>query len=77
MDLTDDMGDELDYGEEEEEEEEPMPAPARKGKKKKRAARSSELRVKWASKEDECLAEAWKIVCLEPITGMNQNTDMY
>jgi len=84
MDLNSNMNDELDYGEEEpeeeeddEEEEEPIPAPARKGKKKKRAARTGEPRVKWASKEEECLAEVWKIVCLDPITDMNQNIDTY
>ena len=79
MDLNDDMDDELDYGEEEpEEEEEPAPAPAKKGKKKRRrAARTGEPHVKWASKEDECLAEAWKVVCLDPITGTNQSVDTY
>ena len=58
MDLNTDMDGELDYGEEEPEEEESAPAPVRKGKKKKRAARTGELWVKWATKEDECLAEA-------------------
>ena len=78
MDLIGDMDDELDYGEEaEEEEEEPVPTPARKGKKKKRAARTGLPHVKWASKEDECLAEAWKIVFLDPITGTNQNAETY
>ncbi|XP_020193119.1 uncharacterized protein [Aegilops tauschii subsp. strangulata] len=63
---------------EEEEEEESVPAPARKGKKKKKgAARTGEPRIKWASKEDECLAEAWKVVCLDPIIGTNQSIDTY
>ncbi|XBH70195.1 hypothetical protein VPH35_097910 [Triticum aestivum] len=75
IDLNGDMDDELDYGEEEpeeedEDEEETAPAPARKGKKKKkRAARTGEPRIKWASKEDECLDEAWKVICLDPTTG--------
>lgn len=82
MDINDDMDDKLDYGEEEPEEEEeveeePAPAPARRGKKKKHAARTGEPCVKWTNKEDECLAEAWKIACLDPITGTNQSTDTY
>ena len=52
-------------------------APFHPTQEKKRAARTDEPRVKWASKEDECLAEAWKIVCLGPITGTNQNVDTY
>nr|XP_020151697.1 nascent polypeptide-associated complex subunit alpha, muscle-specific form-like [Aegilops tauschii subsp. strangulata] len=46
-------------------------------KKKKRAARSGEPRIKWASKEEECLAEAWKVVCLDPTTGTNQSIETY
>ncbi|XP_020147238.1 uncharacterized protein [Aegilops tauschii subsp. strangulata] len=76
-----DVDDELDYGEEEpeeEEEEEEEPAPTRKSKKKKKkAAKSGEPRIKWASKEEECLAEAWKVVCLDPVTGTNQSIKTY
>ena len=44
---------------EEEEEEEPAPIPTKgRHKKKKRATRSGEPRIKWTSKEEECLAEA-------------------
>ena len=25
----------------------------------------------------ECLAEAWKVVCLDPVTGTNQNIETY
>nr|XP_020184953.1 uncharacterized protein LOC109770635 [Aegilops tauschii subsp. strangulata] len=46
-------------------------------KKKKRAARSGEPRIKWASKEEECLAEAWKVACLDSTTGTNQSIETY
>ena len=54
-----------------------MTVPARRRKKKKRAARSGEPRIKWASKEEECLAEACKVVCLDPTTGTNQSIETY
>nr|XP_020151135.1 uncharacterized protein LOC109736322 [Aegilops tauschii subsp. strangulata] len=38
---------------------------------------SGEPRIKWASKEEECLAEAWKVVCLDPTTGTNQSIETY
>ncbi|XBI10874.1 hypothetical protein VPH35_138039 [Triticum aestivum] len=68
---------EEDEEEEEEKEEEPATVPARRRKKKKQAARSGEPHIKWASKEEECLAEAWKVVFLDPTTGTNQSIDTY
>ncbi|KAE8818855.1 putative methionyl-tRNA synthetase [Hordeum vulgare] len=57
---------------------EPEPV-LKKGRKRKRVvnAKPAEHRVKWTSNEDECLAEAWKTVNIDPITGTNKNIDMY
>ena len=83
VDLSSDMEAEFGYvygddaQEPEEEEEEPAPDPMKGRQKKKQAARPGEPRIKWTSKEEECLAEAWKVVCLDPTTDANQSLETY
>ncbi|KAE8785736.1 putative methionyl-tRNA synthetase [Hordeum vulgare] len=50
------------------------------GRKKKKwmvNGKSADPRIKWMAKEDECLAKAWKTVCMDSITGVNQNAKTY
>jgi hypothetical protein len=61
-----------------EEDDAPEPTSTAKGRKKrKKTSPPTEPRVKWTGKEEECLAEAWKTVSMNSITGANQNFDTY
>jgi hypothetical protein len=61
-----------------EEDDAPEPTPMSKGRKKrKKNSPPTEPRIKWTGKEEECLAEAWKTVSMNGITGANQNFDTY
>jgi hypothetical protein len=56
----------------------PEPTSTVKGRKKrKKTSPPTEPRVKWTGKEEECLAEAWKTVSMNGITGANQKFDTY
>jgi hypothetical protein len=56
----------------------PEPTSTAKGRKKrKKTSPPTKPQVKWTGKEEECLAEAWKTVSMNGITGTNQNFDTY
>jgi hypothetical protein len=59
-----------------------VPVADLKGKKKKATAamgmkKASGRGPKWSSREDECLAETWKMVIIDPFTGTNKNLECY
>jgi hypothetical protein len=57
---------------------EPTSTSRSKGRKKrKKNSPPTEPQIKWMGKEEECLAEAWKTVSMNSITGANQNFDTY
>jgi hypothetical protein len=61
-----------------EEDDAPEPTLMAKGRnKRKKKSPPTEPWIKWTGKEEECLAEAWKTVSMNGITGANQNFDTY
>ncbi|KAK1606877.1 hypothetical protein QYE76_030550 [Lolium multiflorum] len=51
--------------------------PSKGKKKRKKDSPPAEPRIKWTSKEEECLAEAWMTVSMNGIIGANQSFDTY
>ncbi|KAK1601474.1 hypothetical protein QYE76_048199 [Lolium multiflorum] len=51
--------------------------PSKGKKKRKKDSPPTEPRIKWTSKEEECLAEAWMTVSMNGIIGANQSFDTY
>jgi hypothetical protein len=61
-----------------EEEDVPEPTATSKGRKKrKKNSLPTEPQIKWTGREEECLAEAWKTISMNDITGANQNYETY
>jgi hypothetical protein len=74
-DATQDVDkEEEDHVQVDEEDDAPEPTSTAKGRKKRK---KTSPRVKWTGKEEECLAEAWKTIFMNGITGANQNFDTY
>jgi hypothetical protein len=78
-DTTQDIDEEEEeQAEVDEEDDAPKPMPTSKGRKKrKKNSLPTKPRINWTGKEKECLAEAWKTVSMNGITGANQNFDTY
>jgi hypothetical protein len=77
-DGTQDVDEEEELDDLDEEDDVPEPTPTSKGRKKrKKNSPPTEPRIKWTSKEEECLAETWKTVSMNGITDANQNFDTY
>jgi hypothetical protein len=67
-----------DVGEEEEEEEVGEPVDLIDGETGAKGKKTpAKKHPRWTTSEDECLCDAWKVICIDPITGANQNYGTY
>ncbi|KAK1604347.1 hypothetical protein QYE76_028020 [Lolium multiflorum] len=75
---VDEEDEQADLDQDVDEEDAPDPTRASTGRKKrKKNSPPTEPRIKWTGKQEECLAETWKTISMNGITGVNQNYEMY